>query len=77
MDRRTVLRARALGMAAAGLFPAWASSGTPGLAAGPEVLTGQAIRLKIGHSPFTLGGRKGHAITAVSYTHLDVYKRQP
>jgi CopA family copper-resistance protein len=45
-----------------GLFPAWARSGTAGLAtAGP--LSGEQIDLTIGNSHFETGGRSGHAIT--------------
>lgn len=61
-DRRTVLRGGALGMAAAGMFPVWAMSGSHGLAS-PGVLSGEHIRLKVGHSEFRTGGRAGHAIT--------------
>jgi len=49
----------ALGLGAAGLFPAWAQSGSPGL----TTLSGDDIRLSVGHSHFTVGGRAGHAIT--------------
>ena len=65
IERRTLLRAGALGAAGfgvAGLLPAWAQSGTPGLPAMP-VLSGEDIRLRVGHSPFTVGGRTGHAVT--------------
>ena len=48
--------------ASAGLFPAWARSGSAGIAAG-EVLTGETIALTIGESHFATGGRSGHAIT--------------
>jgi len=64
MDRRALLRAGTFGAAGLGLsalFPAWARSGTPGVA--PAALSGEEIRLQIGHSPFTLGGRTGHAVT--------------
>jgi CopA family copper-resistance protein len=65
-DRRRVLRAMGGGaglLALQGLMPAWAQSGTHGLRAGPETLSGPDIRLRVGHSPFTVGGRTGHAIT--------------
>ena len=65
-DRRTLLKRALLGggfLAAQGLLPAWAQSGTPGVAADPAPLQGDDIRLSVGHSPFTLGGRTGHAIT--------------
>ena len=58
IGRRTFL-AGALGASAAGLLPAWAQSGSPGLA----TLSGEDIRLTVGHSTFTVGGRSGHAVT--------------
>ncbi|MDQ8757400.1 copper resistance system multicopper oxidase [Sphingosinicella sp. LHD-64] len=66
MDRRTLLRAGALSAASlglGGLFPAWAQSGTAGIAADMPTLSGEDIRLTIGHAPFTTGGRTGHAVT--------------
>ncbi|WP_300535633.1 multicopper oxidase domain-containing protein, partial [Sphingosinicella sp.] len=48
------------GIGATALFPAWARSGTPGLA---SMLSGPEIRLNVGHTPFTVGGRTGHAVT--------------
>ncbi|WP_407673450.1 multicopper oxidase domain-containing protein, partial [Novosphingobium clariflavum] len=56
--------AGSLGMA--GLFPAWARSGTPGIVhagTGSGVLTGNSIALQIGESHFSTGGRSGHAVT--------------
>lgn len=50
----------------AGLFPAWARSGTPGIVhagTGSGVLTGNSIALQIGESHFSTGGRSGHAVT--------------
>ena len=66
LDRRSLLRGAALGgvgLGLSGLFPAWARSGTAGT--GPEMptLSGEHIRLQIGHSPFTVSGRSGHAVT--------------
>jgi len=59
MDRRGLL---ALGGAsvAASLLPAWARSAaaTPG----PEALSGEDIKLTIGHAPITVDGREGHAV---------------
>lgn len=66
LDRRTLLRAGALGsvgIGMQGLFPAWARSGTSGLAPAMPTLSGENIALEIGHSPFTVGGRTGHAVT--------------
>ena len=56
--------AGSLGMA--GLFPAWARSGTPGIvhaSTDSGVLTGNSIALQIGESHFATGGRSGHAVT--------------
>ncbi|AOR78529.1 copper resistance system multicopper oxidase [Novosphingobium resinovorum] len=72
--RRLIARRRFLeigGMLAgsagmAGLFPAWARSGTSGImhaSAGSGVLSGDAIALQIGQSHFGTGGRSGHAVT--------------
>jgi len=46
------------------LFPAWAKSGSPGLVTAPDPgLSGETIDLAIGHSQFTVGGRRGRAVT--------------
>ncbi len=66
IDRRTVLRAGAWGLAGlgmAGLIPAWARSGSPGLTAALPALSGEDIHLRIAHSAFALGKRTGHAVT--------------
>jgi len=66
VERRTLLRAVALGgvgLGFSGLFPAWAQSGTAGLAPTMPTLSGGDIRLTVGHSAFTVGGRTGHAVT--------------
>jgi len=65
VDRRTLLRAGALGtvgLGMQGLFPAWAQSGTSGLAPNLPTLSGENIALEIGRKPFTVGGRTGHAV---------------
>lgn len=65
-ERRALLRAGAAGATGLGLarlFPAWAQSGTPGLAAEAPMLSGEEIRLKVAHSAFAVGGRSGHALT--------------
>ncbi|MGA9580893.1 MAG: copper resistance system multicopper oxidase [Allosphingosinicella sp.] len=65
LDRRTLLRAGALGtfgLGLPGLFPAWAQSGTPGLASALPTLSGENIALEIGMKPFTVGGRTGRAV---------------
>lgn len=52
------------GIGASALFPAWARSGTPGVTGGiGATLSGPEIRLNVGHTPFTVGGRTGHAVT--------------
>jgi CopA family copper-resistance protein len=66
IDRRTLLRGAALGgfgLGLAGLYPAWAQSGSAGIGPAMTFLTGEDIRLTIGHSDFTVGGRSGHAVT--------------
>lgn len=66
IERRAFLRAGALGgagLGAAGLFPAWAQNGTPGLLPDMQTLGGADIRLRVAHDMFTVGGRKGHAVT--------------
>ena len=66
LDRRTLLRGAVAGgglLWLSGLLPAWAQTGSPGLRADLPTLTGPNIDLTVGHSPFTVGGRTGHAIT--------------
>jgi FtsP/CotA-like multicopper oxidase with cupredoxin domain len=65
-DRRSFL----VGSAAIGgtavlapLLPAWAQSGTRGMGPDVSTLSGEDIALTIGHSPFTVGGRTGQAVT--------------
>lgn len=65
-DRRRLLKGAALGGLAfglQGLFPAWARTFTPGIAPDMPTLSGGEIRLTVGHSAFTVGGRTGHATT--------------
>ncbi|HEY8618386.1 copper resistance system multicopper oxidase [Phenylobacterium sp.] len=60
-DRRRLLTgAAALG--AASLLPGWARSQTPGLAARPDALQGEDIRLSIGHAAAMIDGRRSHAV---------------
>ena len=65
-DRRTLLRG-ALGFAgmgglgAVGLLPAWARAGEVGRS--PAALSGEEIRLTVGHQMATIDGRSGHAVT--------------
>lgn len=63
--REFLKRGAVVGSAAllAPLLPAWARSGTRGIAADMPTLTGDEIALRIGHRPFTAGGRTGMAVT--------------
>ena len=64
-DRRHFLRTMALAGGAAAFsatLPAWARSGTAGLNAASDTLSGDDIKLSIGHTRFNVGGRAGHAI---------------
>ncbi len=66
VERRKVLKAFAGAGALAGvqaLFPAWAQTGSRGVAPTLATLSGPDIALTVGHSPFSVGGRTGHAIT--------------
>ncbi len=63
-DRRDFLRGASLVGGAAALtplVPAWARSGSAGLNAASQTLSGEDIKLSIGHAPFRVGGRTGHA----------------
>jgi CopA family copper-resistance protein len=65
-NRRQLLRAAAAaaaGLAFPGLFPAWARSGTRGLAPDMPTLSGQEIALTIRRTPFRVGGVTQQAVT--------------
>jgi CopA family copper-resistance protein len=62
VDRRTLLK-RAASLPAICAFPAWARSGTAGLAPRPATLSGDRIALTVAEGHFATGGRSGHAIT--------------
>ena len=62
LDRRTLLRA-ASASALLPMFPAWAQSVSHGRGTGVDALSGEDIRLTVGHSSFTTGGKTGHAFT--------------
>ncbi|WP_129791347.1 copper resistance system multicopper oxidase [Sphingosinicella sp. CPCC 101087] len=67
LTRRGLLGAAALGgigLAWPGLLPAWARTGSHGIAAKDfATLTGQEIALAVANSAFTVDGRRGHAVT--------------
>ncbi len=57
IDRRTLLRG-ALGLGAAGLLPEWATASER-----PAALSGDEIKLTVGHKMATIDGKSGHAVT--------------
>jgi CopA family copper-resistance protein len=65
MDRRTLLKKAAVlggGAALSALLPPWAQSlaqGTPTM----PTLSGEDIKLTIGHTPLTIDGKTAHAVT--------------
>ncbi len=66
LDRRTLLKAGgagALWLGLDGLLPAWAQTGSNGIPPTLTTLSGAEIALAVGETPFTVGGRTGHAIT--------------
>jgi CopA family copper-resistance protein len=60
LDRRTLLRG-ALGLGAAGLLPGWALGGEAGRS--PAALSGEDIKLTVGHTMARIDGKAGHAVT--------------
>ena len=66
IGRRALLQTGLVGAAGLGLsslFPAWAQSGSRGIVPDMPTVSGGDIALDIGRTPFTVGGRTGHAIT--------------
>jgi CopA family copper-resistance protein len=66
LDRRFLLKTSAAGVGLAGLqafLPAWAQSGSNGVAPTLPTLSGADITLTVAHTPFSLGERTGHAVT--------------
>ena len=66
LSRRQLLQGATIAggsLAMGSLFPAWAASGSAGLNPAMGSVTGTDIALSIGHAPFRVGGRTGHAIT--------------
>lgn len=65
-DRRQLLRGASMiggGMAVSAMLPSWAQSATPGLVSTLPTVSGENIALTIGHTPFKVDGRMGHAVT--------------
>jgi CopA family copper-resistance protein len=65
-DRRQLLRGAAamgVGAAAGSLLPSWAQSAAPGRVSTLPTLSGQDIKLSIGHTPVTIDGKTSHAVT--------------
>jgi CopA family copper-resistance protein len=66
LDRRTLLKTAGAGagwLALEGMLPAWAQTGSGGIAPAMATLAGPEVALNVGHSAFTVGGRTGHAVT--------------
>jgi FtsP/CotA-like multicopper oxidase with cupredoxin domain len=65
-DRRSLLRGAALlggGAAISALLPSWAFSASPGLVSTLPTLSGEDIKLTIGHTQVTIDGQPQHAVT--------------
>ncbi|MDO9433730.1 MAG: copper resistance system multicopper oxidase [Phenylobacterium sp.] len=65
-DRRQLLRGASMiggGMAVSAMLPSWAQSATPGLVSTLPTVSGESIAMTIGHTPFKVDGRVGHAVT--------------
>lgn len=65
-DRRQLLRGVAVlsgGVVTTSLFPAWAQSATPGVSSTLPTVSGQDIKLTIGHAEVMIDGKMGHAVT--------------
>lgn len=60
LDRRTLLRG-ALALSAVGMLPSWARAGEAGRS--PAALSGETIKLTVGHTMARIDGRSGHAVT--------------
>ncbi|MCC7267303.1 MAG: copper resistance system multicopper oxidase [Caulobacteraceae bacterium] len=66
LDRRTLIRSAGIlggGAAIASLLPGWAHSAAQGLPGELPTLSGEDIRLTIGHTPITIEGERRHAVT--------------
>jgi CopA family copper-resistance protein len=65
LARRDLLKGAALlggGAAVSALLPAWARSATQGVGPTLPTLSGEDIRLTIGHTALSVNGRRGHAV---------------
>ena len=66
LDRRSLVRSLAVlggGAAIGALLPSWAWSAAPGGFSTLPSLSGEDIKLTIGHTPVTIDGRQSHAVT--------------
>ena len=66
LDRRSLLRGAALlggGATLGALLPSWALSASPGLVSTLPTLSGEDIKLTIGHTRVTIDGKPQHAVT--------------
>lgn len=66
LDRRSLLRGAAVlggGAAISSLLPSWAMSASPGQVSTLPTLSGEDIKLTIGHTPVTIDGKTSHAVT--------------
>jgi CopA family copper-resistance protein len=66
MDRRTLLKRAAVlggGAALGSLLPPWAQSVAQGMPSTMPTLSGEDIKLIIGHTPITIDGKTSHAVT--------------
>ncbi len=60
-SRRSLLRTGLAGATA--LLPSWARSASPGLARTLPTVSGNDIKLTVGHASWSIDGRDGHAVT--------------
>jgi FtsP/CotA-like multicopper oxidase with cupredoxin domain len=66
LDRRMLLKRAAVlggGAALGALLPPWARSAAQGMPATMPTLSGEEIKLFIGHTPITIDGKTAHAVT--------------
>ncbi|MEW6018992.1 MAG: copper resistance system multicopper oxidase [Pseudomonadota bacterium] len=66
LNRRSLVRGAAIlggGAAISSLLPSWALSASPGILSTLQTLSGEDIKLTIGHTPITIDGKQSHAVT--------------